>query len=177
MFLNFLDLSVLPTLELVDIPRSVKPSRFLEDDIKGYPVQWLRTGTNEITYLRILCHATGLDESLLPYLSLYTAALTSLGTKSLSAAEFDERIRLYTGGIGASTTIIPQYSSIEFLQQGIVFSGSALDRNLPKMYDLLALTINETNFDDVEKLKTLVLTVCPRSHNFVFSLLECVVND
>lgn len=38
-------------------------------------------------------------------------------------------------------------------------TGNCLDRNIDKMYDIMAKLIHETNFDDVEKLKTLIIGV------------------
>jgi Zn-dependent M16 (insulinase) family peptidase len=45
------------------------------------------------------------------------------------------------------------------MEEGIALMGNCLDRNIDKMYDILTKLILETNFDDAEKLKTLIIGV------------------
>lgn len=48
---------------------------------------------------------------------------------------------------------------IGHVEEGIALTGNCLDRNIDKMYDIMAKLVHETNFDDVEKLKTLIIGV------------------
>lgn len=86
-------------------------------------------------------------------------ALTSLGTKTKDMAVIDEEIRLFTGGLRASTLVSTSHSDLEHIEEGIALTGNCLDRNLDKMYDILSTLVHETNFDDVNKLRTLIAMV------------------
>lgn len=48
---------------------------------------------------------------------------------------------------------------IDQMEEGIALSGNCLDRNIDRMYDILTKLVRETNFDDTEKLKTLIIGV------------------
>lgn len=92
-------------------------------------------------------------------------------------ADIDDEIRLYTGGLRASTIVSTSHSGkflllctrmhtkqkrgldISHVEEGIALTGNCLDRNIDKMYDIMAKLVHETNFDDVEKLKTLIIGV------------------
>jgi Zn-dependent M16 (insulinase) family peptidase len=100
-----------------------------------------------------------------------------LGTSKQDAAEFDESIRLSTGGIAGYSFVAPWYSDSDSVQMGLVLTGQCLDRNIPKMYDLLSdLTLN-VNFDNTAKLKTLInLVSCIIVHTRDYCV-ECLIND
>jgi len=71
-------------------------------------------------------------------------------------SEIDDDIRLYTGGIRVSPFLSTSHSSIDGTEEGLSFSSYCLDRNQDRMYDLLGSLIRETNFDNVDKLRTLI---------------------
>ncbi|KAJ3355148.1 Presequence protease, mitochondrial, partial [Kappamyces sp. JEL0680] len=101
------DVSCLPCLELKDV--SVTPEHFPTDSEtlrSGMDLTIRQTSTNGISYVTLKYDVTALDPKLLPYLPLFCRALTSLGTTSKSLSQFDEQVRLYTGGIGASCSAI-----------------------------------------------------------------------
>lgn len=50
-------------------------------------------------------------------------------------------------------------TDLETVEEGIALVGNCLDRNVDKMYDLLTKLVLETNFDDTEKLRTLIIGV------------------
>ncbi|KAI9276663.1 peptidase M16C associated-domain-containing protein [Phascolomyces articulosus] len=151
------DLSCLPTLELNDISPKMKRTVLDHTGLCNTPVQWRTTSTNGITYFRAISSLPSLQDDLKVYLPLFCDALLSLGTRTQSMAEIDEEIRLYTGGLRASTTVSTSHSDIDHTEEGIALIGNCLDRNVDKMYDILSKLILETNFDDTEKLKTLII--------------------
>ncbi|KAF7732517.1 Mitochondrial presequence protease [Apophysomyces ossiformis] len=151
------DLSCLPTLHMKDISPKQKRTVLDHSGICNTPVQWRTTSTNGITYFRAISTLPTLPKELKLYLPLFCDALLSLGTHSQTMAEIDDEIRLYTGGLRASTTISTNHSDINHVEEGIVLIGNCLDRNMDKMYDILTKVIRDTNFDDTEKLKTLII--------------------
>lgn len=68
----------------------------------------------------------------------------------------DDDIRLYTGGIRVSPFLSTNHSAIDRIEEGVSFSSYCLDRNQDRMYDLLGSLVRETNFDNVDKLRTLI---------------------
>ncbi|KAI7863857.1 peptidase M16C associated-domain-containing protein [Spinellus fusiger] len=151
------DLSCLPTLQMSDISRKTKRVVLDHSGICNTPVQWRTTATNGITYFRAISTLPALSEELKIYLPLFCDSLLSLGTQQQSMAEIDEEIRLYTGGLKASTLVSTSHSDIDIMEEGITLSGSCLDRNVDKMYSLFTKLVSETNFDNTEKLKTLIV--------------------
>ncbi|KAG0183072.1 Mitochondrial presequence protease [Apophysomyces sp. BC1021] len=151
------DLSCLPTLQLSDISPKTKRTVLDHSGICNTPVQWRTTSTNGITYFRAISTLPSLPNELKLYLPLFCDALLSLGTHSQTMAEIDDEIRLYTGGLRASTTVSTNHSDINHVEEGIALIGNCLDRNVDKMYDILTKVVHETNFDDTEKLKTLII--------------------
>ncbi|GAA5796196.1 hypothetical protein HPULCUR_001565 [Helicostylum pulchrum] len=150
------DLSCLPSLQLSDIALKAKHTVLEHTGLCNTPVQWRTTSTNGLTYFRAISSLPSLPDDLKMYLPLFCDALLSLGTRQQSMAEIDEEIRLYTGGLRATTTLSTNHSDIDHIEEGIALVGNCLDRNIDKMYTILAKLIHETNFDDVEKLKTLI---------------------
>ncbi|CAO3625349.1 unnamed protein product [Cunninghamella echinulata] len=149
------DVSCLPTLQLNDI--SLKQQKIELDHIGlGTPVQWRNTSTNGITYVKAIFTLPQLTEEIKQYVPLFCGALKNLGTKSHSMADLDDQIRLYTGGFGISSNTSTNHSDLSGLEESIMITGNCLDNNIDKMYNLLAQLIQETNFDNVNKLKTLI---------------------
>ncbi|KAI8327793.1 peptidase M16C associated-domain-containing protein [Chlamydoabsidia padenii] len=150
------DLSCLPTLRMDDIP--IKQSKIVVEHtgLCNTPIQWRTTSTNGITYFRAICTLPLIDDGLKQYLPLFCDALHSLGTKTQDMGNLDDEIRLYTGGLGFSTNTSTHHSDIDAMEEGIVITGNCLDRNIEKMYDLTRRLIQETNFHNLPKLKTLI---------------------
>ncbi|KAG0245482.1 Mitochondrial presequence protease [Actinomortierella wolfii] len=150
------DLSCLPTLHLKDISSKAKTYALEHSAVHDVPVQWRQTSTNGLTYFRGISTISGLAPELKQYLPLFADSLVSLGTKSRSMDEIDDEIRLYTGGIQAAPFLSTYHSDLDRIEEGISISSYCLDRNQDKMFDLIQMLIQETNFDNVEKLRTLI---------------------
>ncbi|SAL97302.1 hypothetical protein [Absidia glauca] len=150
------DLSCLPTLRMDDIPTKQTKVVVEHTGLCNTPIQWRTTSTNGITYFRAICTLPAINHELKQYLPLFCDALHSLGTKSREMADLDDEIRLYTGGLGFSTNTSTHHSDIDAMEEGIVITGNCLDRNIEKMYDLTRRLIQETNFHNLPKLKTLI---------------------
>jgi len=44
-------------------------------------------------------------------------------------------------------------------EDGLIITAHSLDRNIDRMYDIMKQLIIETNFDNVDKLKTIIYAV------------------
>ncbi|KAH8556273.1 peptidase M16C associated-domain-containing protein [Umbelopsis sp. PMI_123] len=150
------DLSCLPTLTLNDIPLKGKRTPLEHTAVGDTPVQWRTAATNGITYFRAISTSIGIPPELRVYLPLFCDALTSLGTTTKDMAIIDEEIRLFTGGLKASMLVSTNHSDLDHIEDGIALTGNCLDRNIDKMFDILETLVHETNFDDTQKLRTLI---------------------
>ncbi|KAI9309488.1 peptidase M16C associated-domain-containing protein, partial [Cunninghamella echinulata] len=149
------DVSCLPTLQLNDI--SLKQQKIELDHIGlGTPVQWRNTSTNGITYVKAIFTLPQLTDEIKQYVPLFCGALKNLGTKSHSMADLDDQIRLYTGSFGISSNSSTNHSDLDSLEESVMITGNCLDNNIGKMYNLMSQLIQETNFDNINKLKTLI---------------------
>lgn len=52
-----------------------------------------------------------------------------------------------------------KHLDLDGLEESIIINGNCLDSNIGKMYDLMVQLIQETNFDNTDKLKTLIKSV------------------
>ncbi|KAF9978441.1 Mitochondrial presequence protease [Actinomortierella ambigua] len=150
------DVSCLPTLHVKDISPKAKTYAVEHSAVHNVPVQWRQTATNGVTYFRGISTIPGLTPELKQYLPLFTDSLVSLGTKTRPMDEIDDEIRLHTGGIRAAPFLSTNHSDMDRIEEGISFSSYCLDRNQDKMFDLIQMLLRETNFDNVEKLRTLI---------------------
>jgi Zn-dependent M16 (insulinase) family peptidase len=130
------DVSVLPTLELEDIPMKFEdvPSRDVtigEARIEFYPQP-----TNGITYLDIRGDFSRLTPEHRDLLPLFGRALTHSGAAGHDYVETATRIAAVTGGVGAAAQVQSLAASEDYLQS-FVISGRALDRNAQPFVELL----------------------------------------
>ncbi|KAG0345907.1 Mitochondrial presequence protease, partial [Podila humilis] len=150
------DVSCLPTLKVEDISKKARTYALEHSAVNSVPVQWRPTLTNGITYFRGISVIPGLTPELKKYLPLFTDSLTSLGTHERAMSDIDDDIRLYTGGIRVAPFLSTSHSSIDSTEEGVSFSSYCLDRNQDRMYDLVGSLVRDTNFDNVDKLRTLI---------------------
>jgi presequence protease len=144
------DLSCLPTLTVKDIPRSKPIKEVHHSIIEGVNTQWRLAPTNGISYVRMVNVLQGLPEELQELLPLFSECLMRLGTKDMTMEQLEDQIKLKTGGITVAYHSTTSPSNIRTWEQGLKFSGYALDRNVPALYDLMRAMILETNFDSAE---------------------------
>jgi len=138
------DLSCLPTVHVKDIPRQKehKPLRFSEDNTQ---IQWREAPTNGLTYFRAVNLFENLPDELRQLVPLFADSIMRLGTKDKSMEQLEELIKLKTGGVSVGYHVSPRLTT--GLEEGLSFSGYALNDNVPAMYELLHTLVLETDFD------------------------------
>jgi len=150
------DLSMLPTLHVKDIARQSQTQPLTFTDVDGIPLQRRLGSTNGLTYFRAISPLESLPNELVPYIPLYCDALLNLGTKSKSIGELESEIKRKTGGLSVHQHLVPKHSDFHKFDYGLALSGYALDSNVPYMFDLLSTLIMETDFNNVDKLKSMI---------------------
>lgn len=144
------DLSCLPTVHVNDIPRKKDVVNLRDSTVEGVKVQWREAPTNGLTYFRAVNTFENLPEELRALIPLFSDSIMRLGTKDMSMEQLEDLIKLKTGGVSAGYHA--SSSPVDFMSasEGMVFSGTALDRNVPAMLEILQKLILETNFDSPE---------------------------
>ncbi|KAF2255406.1 hypothetical protein BU26DRAFT_155462 [Trematosphaeria pertusa] len=149
------DLSCLPTVHVKDIPREKERKPLRHSDIGDVSLQWREAPTNGLTYFRAIHRLQDLPDELREMIPLFTSAVMRLGTRNKTMEQLEELIKLKTGGISVGYHASPSPLSISSFEEGLSFTGYALDRNIPDMYELLRMVIMETNFDGPEAEKNI----------------------
>ena len=149
------DLSCLPSVHVVDIPR-VKPAAMTHNtNIRGVDCQWHEAPTNGLTYFRALSIFENLPTELRTFVPLFCDSLMRIGTKTKSMEEIEDLLKLKTGGVSFGYHASTSPSATDSCEEGLSISGYALDQNVPAMYDIIRMLISETDFDGA-KAKTCI---------------------
>ncbi|APA09407.1 hypothetical protein sscle_05g041770 [Sclerotinia sclerotiorum 1980 UF-70] len=144
---NTQDLSCLPTVHVKDIPRQDEKIELRDSKVDNVNVQWREAPTNGLTYFRAINTFENLPEDLRAYIPLFTDSIMRLGTKDMTMEQLEDLMKLKTGGIGVSYHASSSPTDFRSASEGLSFSGTALDRNVPDMFGLLRKLVLETNFD------------------------------
>ncbi|KAF2016052.1 hypothetical protein BU24DRAFT_462253 [Aaosphaeria arxii CBS 175.79] len=147
------DLSCLPTVHVTDIPREKERKPLRHSNLGDVKVQWREAPTNGLTYFRAVHALKDLPDELRELIPLFTSAIMRLGTRNKTMEQLEEMIKLKTGGISVGYHSSSSPLSLTDYSEGLSFSGFALDRNVPAMYELLRTIILETDFDGPEAEK------------------------
>ncbi|KAK4127889.1 hypothetical protein N657DRAFT_566291 [Parathielavia appendiculata] len=144
---NTEDLSCLPSVHVQDIPRQKEPVALQIETVGGVKLQLREAPTNGLTYFRAINTLENLPDELRSLIPLFTDSIMRLGTKDMTMEQLEDLIKLKTGGVSVSYHSASQPTDFTQAKESLVFSGMALDRNVPVMFDLLRKLIVDTNFD------------------------------
>ncbi|KAI6248051.1 Mitochondrial presequence protease [Erysiphe necator] len=180
---NTEDLSCLPSVSVRDIPRTKVPVELSETRIKKINIQWRQAPTNGLTYFRAVNILDNLPAELRCLIPLFTDSIFRIGTREMSMEQLEDLIKLKTGGLSINYFNSPSPFDLNASTEGLSFSGTALDKNVSEMYELLRKLIVETNFDSHEaenQIKQLlqassdgaVNTIASRGHSYAKSAAE-----
>lgn len=154
------DLSVLPTLELTDIPMDFQnvPSR--DAKLSGASIEFYPQPTNGITYLDVRCDFADLTPKQRDLLPLFGRVLTQSGAAGQDYVEIASRIASVTGGVGAAAQVQSLAASEDYLQS-FVISGRVLDRNAKPFVELLTDLIVRLEIEP-RRLKDIIAEISTR---------------
>ena len=129
-----------PTLKVSDaVPREIKHwNSSITKTSGGFDLQIDAQPTNGITFANLLLDVSDLPDRLVPYLDLFAYFITELGTKTMDYKALAREEKLKTGGIGASVDVQQSLDASAPPRVYLSLSGSALDRNVPAMFRLMA---------------------------------------
>ncbi|MBL0716393.1 MAG: insulinase family protein [Desulfosarcina sp.] len=150
------DLSVLPTLTRADIPatiRTVTASALSPSEA----IYCYDQPTGGIFYLTAALRLPPLADADLHLLPFFCHAFSRLGTSRRNYADLARRIDRYTGGVNlaiqARTFYDPQGTSRPLL----TLNAKCLDRNQPRLFDLVEELVSTVAFTDLAQLRRILL--------------------
>ncbi|HZX20956.1 MAG TPA: insulinase family protein, partial [Clostridia bacterium] len=165
-------LSSIPLLNIEDIKKEAEHIQLNETTVEGIRVLHHPTFTNEIAYINLLFDTTSVPQHLIPYIALLTGLLGKISTKNHTYEELSNLIDINTGGIYSKIEVYSlQHENDEFLPKFTVRS-STLIKNLAQLFDLLTELVNNTEFNDTNRIKEIIeesqsrleMTIFDRGH-------------
>jgi len=150
------DESILPKVEVSDIPGEMYIAQGEKTKISQMPVHIYQQGTNGICYEQLVLELPKLDEDALQILPLYARCLTELGSNGRSYLDTQALMDEVTGGISAYTYIRSDVNDIQQCKAYLILSGKALNRNQGKLADLMQETLLNIQFNELDRIREIV---------------------
>jgi presequence protease len=140
------DVSCLPSVHVSDISREKERKPVREAKVDDVDVVWREAPTNGLTYFQALNPFDGLPNELRLLMPLFHDCIMRLGTPGRSMEQWEDMIKLKTGGVSTSSYLVSSPTELGRFSEGLQISGYALDKNLPTMLDIIRTLITETDF-------------------------------
>lgn len=171
------DVSVLPTLELTDVPPEIEIIK--PDAIKdvGFSTTYDKA-TSGILYFTCPMGAGSIGQELFPLVPFFCKAFTNCGTAKNSYDTLARRMDLYTGGVSITPFSGSYFSKEADAHSFLAIQGKALDRNIDKLFELIKEFVDSYSFKDYDRLKSLLLqyqagleaSIVSTGHRYAISL-------
>lgn len=171
------DVSVLPTLELSDVPPDIEIIK--PDDINGVSVATsYNRAANGIFYFTCPLGAGDIPKDLYALVPFFSNAFINSGTRKKSYDKIARLMDLYTGGISLSPFSGTRFSKEAESHSFLAIQGKALDRNIDPLFDLIKEFIEDYYFSDYDRIKSLMLqyqagleaSIVSAGHRYAISL-------
>lgn len=140
------DLSCLPSLHVKDISREKERKPVRESKVDDVDVVWREAPTNGLTYFQAVNAFEDLPDDLRLLMPLFNDCVMRLGTANKTMEQWEDLIKLKTGGISTSSFLVSSPTHLDQFKEGLNFSGFALDQNIPEMLEMLSALVMETDF-------------------------------
>ncbi|MGN6490043.1 MAG: insulinase family protein [Devosia sp.] len=149
-------LAKIPALTLDDLPRANKLIPIAREELAGVPLYVHDLATNGVIYVDLGFDLKALPGRLLPYLPLFTRALTQTGTSKEDFVALTQRIGRTTGGVGAT-----RWSSTRRDGKGtaayLFLRGKATAEHTGDLLGIMRDVLTDARLDNRERLKQMVL--------------------
>jgi len=171
------DLSVLPTLELTDVPPDIEiitPDRL---NRVRYATSYDKA-TSGILYFTGPMGAGHVPVGLFPLVPFFCRAFTNSGTRNQSYVKMAEKMDRFTGGISLTPFSGSYFDKEADSHVFLALQGKALDKNVRSLFDIVKEFVLEYGFSDLDRLKNLLLqyqagmesSIVATGHRYAISL-------
>lgn len=164
------DVSVLPKVELSDVPADIKwPEARRIQGREQLPVAFYAQGTNGISYQQILVSLPHLTVEESALLSHYTTCLPEVGIGTRSYLDIQALQAAVSGGVSAYATMRNRIDTEQEVQGYLVMSSKALYRKQDELTQLLYDTLHDCRFDELARIRELMEQVLGRREQGITS--------
>lgn len=149
-------LASIPILARSDIRPDAEPLPLEVRDIAGTEALFSDIETNGIVYLNFYFPMAAVAQRDLSYAYLLAEMFGSVDTARRGYAELAVQKSLYTGGIGADIVAYTRAGEPDSLMPRLKVRAKALRENLPRLLDLLAEMMTESDFSRAKRVRELI---------------------
>jgi len=149
-------LARIPTLTLGDLPRTNKAIPIVKEELAGITLYTHDLPTSGVVYLDLGFNLDALPGRLLPYLPLFTRALTQTGTSKEDFVSLTQRIGRTTGGVGASRWISTRRDG-DGTAAWFFVRGKATPDHVGDMLGIMRDVLTDARLDNRERIRQMVL--------------------
>ncbi len=155
-------LESIPLLSLEDINKNIEVLPIEDRSIKGSKLLYHDVFTSGIAYINLYFDGAVLPEELIPYGSLLCYCLGKVATDKRSYEDLSQEINLHTGGINFNLRAFSAAYADERYYPKAVVSSKVMVEKLPRLMELLAELLSDSNFEDTSRLKEIIMEVRSR---------------
>lgn len=150
------DESILPKVELSDIPASLPELKAQNRVLDGRKLTAYGQGTNGLVYQQAIASLPQLEADQMPLLPLYSSMLTELGLGDTSYLEAQRRQAATVGSINAFTSMRGTVEDEQSVSGHFIISSKALLKNSADQSTLMRDTLESVRFDETTRIKELI---------------------
>ncbi len=167
------DASLLPKVELADVPADIKwptaNKHLLKVPAATLPVSFYAQGTNGLSYQQAIITLPKLTAAETAMLSSYTSCLTEVGLGKTTYLDVQARQAGISGGISAYASMRNRIQSEQEVQAYLVVSSKALYRKQKDVSQLLFDTLHECRFDELARIREVLEQILGRKEQSITS--------
>lgn len=150
------DDSVLPKVELSDVPAAIHEPAYREKTLRGLPFTTYGQGTNGIVYQQVVAPLPALGGADLQLLPVYTNILTEVGLGDENYMAVQQRQAATVGAISAFVSMRGSVDDEQAVSANITLSSKALLRNADAQSQLMSDTLHSVRFNETGRIRDLV---------------------
>ncbi len=150
------DESILPRVELTDVPPGLPQLEYREHGAGGLVVTTYGQGTNGLVYQQVVRPLPALSDAQLDALPYYTSVVTELGIGEDSYLHTQDRQSAAVGSISAYASMRGAVDDEQTVHANLVLSSKALWRNVEAQSELMHDTLYRVRFDEAGRIRDLV---------------------
>lgn len=153
------DVAKIPMLTRDDLDKKIKTVPYERHDDMGVTVVHHPLNTSGVVYVDCVLDMSRVPNDLLPLMSIFSEALTELGTKRRDYAELQRKIGSETGGIRSGTFISQMYSSIGdgAPVAKMTVRSKAMVSQAPALFDIIGEILTEVDVSNRERIRQLLV--------------------
>ncbi|MEH6518968.1 MAG: insulinase family protein [Halioglobus sp.] len=150
------DESILPKVELSDIPASVPELTNTQQMVGQTPITSYAQGTNGLVYLQSISSLPALSDSQLSMLPGYTNLLTELGLGDADYLSTQHRQSATVGAINVFSSLRGAVDDEQSVTANMILSSKALVSNVGDQSRLMVDTLHNVRFDEVSRIRDII---------------------